>query len=72
MSSLQEGNIFICDYKRLEGVPTRVVNGKPLPLTAALCLFYKNPEDNLTPIAIQVHTPAPMAYLSDIDIRVKW
>uniref|UniRef100_A0A8C7Q947 Uncharacterized protein n=1 Tax=Oncorhynchus mykiss TaxID=8022 RepID=A0A8C7Q947_ONCMY len=53
-TEMQEGNIFICDYKRLEGVPTRVVNGKPLPLTAALCLFYKNPEDKLLPIAIQL------------------
>ncbi|CAB1340077.1 unnamed protein product [Coregonus sp. 'balchen'] len=49
-----EGNIFLCDYKRLKGVPTRVVNGKPLSLTAALCLFYKNPEDKLLPIAIQL------------------
>nr|XP_046154652.1 hydroperoxide isomerase ALOXE3-like [Oncorhynchus gorbuscha] len=53
-TEMQEGNIFLCDYKRLEGVPTRVVNGKPLPLTAALCLFYKNPEDKLLPIAIQL------------------
>ncbi|XP_041717048.1 hydroperoxide isomerase ALOXE3 [Coregonus clupeaformis] len=51
---MQEGNIFLCDYKRLKGVPTRVVNGKPLSLTAALCLFYKNPEDKLLPIAIQL------------------
>ncbi|XP_055741248.1 hydroperoxide isomerase ALOXE3-like [Salvelinus fontinalis] len=53
-TEMKKGNIFICDYKRLEGVPTRVVNGEPLPLTAALCLFYNNPEDNLTPIAIQL------------------
>uniref|UniRef100_A0A8C7MM60 Hydroperoxide isomerase ALOXE3 n=1 Tax=Oncorhynchus kisutch TaxID=8019 RepID=A0A8C7MM60_ONCKI len=53
-TEMKEGNIFLCDYKRLEGVPTRVVNGKPLPLTAALCLFYKNPEDKLLPIAIQL------------------
>uniref|UniRef100_A0A8C7MMU4 Uncharacterized protein n=1 Tax=Oncorhynchus kisutch TaxID=8019 RepID=A0A8C7MMU4_ONCKI len=52
-TEMKKGNIFICDYKRLEGVPTRVVNGEPLPLTAALCLFYNNPEDNLIPIAIQ-------------------
>ncbi|KAJ8009631.1 hypothetical protein DPEC_G00090920 [Dallia pectoralis] len=51
---MQKGNIFLCDYKRLEGVPTRVVNGQPLPLTAALCLFYKNPEGQLMPIAIQL------------------
>uniref|UniRef100_A0A673YE95 Hydroperoxide isomerase ALOXE3-like n=1 Tax=Salmo trutta TaxID=8032 RepID=A0A673YE95_SALTR len=53
-TEMKEGNIFLCDYKRLEGVPTRVVNGKPLSLTAALCLFYKNPEDKLLPIAIQL------------------
>ncbi|XP_062323301.1 hydroperoxide isomerase ALOXE3-like [Osmerus eperlanus] len=50
----KEGNIFICDYKKLEGLPTRVVNGEPLPLTPGLCLFYKNPEDKLLPIAIQL------------------
>uniref|UniRef100_A0A4W5NZ65 Si:dkey-17e16.9 n=1 Tax=Hucho hucho TaxID=62062 RepID=A0A4W5NZ65_9TELE len=53
-TEMKKGNIFICDYKRLENVPTRVVNGEPLPLTAALCLFYNNPEDNLIPIAIQL------------------
>lgn len=51
---IKNGNIFLCDYKKLDGLPTRVVNGKPLPVTPALCLFYKNPEDKLMPIAIQL------------------
>uniref|UniRef100_A0A3P8YHS2 Uncharacterized protein n=1 Tax=Esox lucius TaxID=8010 RepID=A0A3P8YHS2_ESOLU len=52
---MRKGNLFLCDYKRLQGVPTYEVNGKPLPLTAAFCLFYKNPEDKLLPIAIQLN-----------------
>ncbi|CAL8360227.1 unnamed protein product [Lota lota] len=36
----QKGNIFLCDYKSVEGLPTRVVERKPLPLTAAPCLLY--------------------------------
>uniref|UniRef100_A0A8C2ZFN6 Uncharacterized protein n=1 Tax=Cyclopterus lumpus TaxID=8103 RepID=A0A8C2ZFN6_CYCLU len=58
-SSLQEevkkGNIFLSDQKKMEGIPPRAYNGKPLHVTAGLCLLYLNPENKLMPIAIQLH-----------------
>ncbi|XP_059917629.1 hydroperoxide isomerase ALOXE3-like [Gadus macrocephalus] len=51
---IQKGNIFLCDYKSLEGLPTRVVEGNSLPLTAALCLLYLDTAGTLKPIAIQL------------------
>ncbi|XP_068580558.1 hydroperoxide isomerase ALOXE3-like [Cebidichthys violaceus] len=58
-SSLQEelkkGNIFLCDQKKMDGIPPRSYNGEPLHVTAGLCLFYVNPENKLMPIAIQLH-----------------
>ena len=52
--ALQKGNVFLCDYKTLDGVPCRVYNGETLTVSAGLCLLYKNPKDELRPIAIQV------------------
>ncbi|XP_056150894.1 polyunsaturated fatty acid lipoxygenase ALOX8-like [Lampris incognitus] len=51
---MKMGNIFICDYKIMEGLPTKVIDGKPVPLTAALTLLYLNREKKLMPIAIQL------------------
>uniref|UniRef100_A0A3B5A0L5 Si:dkey-17e16.9 n=1 Tax=Stegastes partitus TaxID=144197 RepID=A0A3B5A0L5_9TELE len=31
---IKMGNIFISDYKIMEGLPTRVIDGKPVPVTA--------------------------------------
>ncbi|KAM4618195.1 hydroperoxide isomerase ALOXE3-like [Polymixia lowei] len=53
-TEMKKGNIFLCDYKIMEGLPTRVVKGEPLPLTAALCLLYVNSKNQLKPIAIQL------------------
>ncbi|CAI5683813.1 hydroperoxide isomerase ALOXE3 [Oreochromis aureus] len=50
-----KGNIFICDQKIMDGIPTRTYDGHPLHVTAGLCLFYMNPENKLMPIAIQLH-----------------
>ena len=51
---LQKGNIFIIDYKIMDGLPTRVVDDKLAARTAPLCLLYLNTEKKLQPIAIQV------------------
>ncbi|KAE8300251.1 Arachidonate 15-lipoxygenase B [Larimichthys crocea] len=59
MEEMQKGNIFLCDYKRLDGVTPNVINGKNQYLMAPLVLLHKTPEDKLMPIAIQLkQTPA--------------
>ncbi|TKS68301.1 Hydroperoxide isomerase ALOXE3 [Collichthys lucidus] len=59
MEEMQKGNIFLCDYKRLDGVTPNVINGKKQYLMAPLVLLHKTPEDKLMPIAIQLkQTPA--------------
>uniref|UniRef100_A0A3B3U5B5 Arachidonate 12-lipoxygenase, 12R-type-like n=1 Tax=Poecilia latipinna TaxID=48699 RepID=A0A3B3U5B5_9TELE len=52
---MEEGNIFLCDQKIMDGIPTRQKDGNPLYVAAGLCLFYKNPEGKLLPIAIQLY-----------------
>ncbi|CAB1460032.1 unnamed protein product [Pleuronectes platessa] len=55
---MERGNIFLCDYKRLDGVTANNVNGKKQYLMAPLVLLHKR-EDKLMPIAIQLkQTPA--------------
>uniref|UniRef100_A0A8C5WDM0 Uncharacterized protein n=1 Tax=Leptobrachium leishanense TaxID=445787 RepID=A0A8C5WDM0_9ANUR len=57
---LEEGNLFLADYKILEGIPPNTINGKPQYITAPLCLFWKSAEDHLLPLAIQLgQTPGP-------------
>ncbi|KAJ8000756.1 hypothetical protein DPEC_G00183640 [Dallia pectoralis] len=51
---MQDGNIFLVDYNRLDGVTANVINDKQHYLTAPLCLFYKNSQKKLMPIAIQL------------------
>ncbi|TWW68834.1 hydroperoxide isomerase ALOXE3-like [Takifugu flavidus] len=51
---LQKGNIFIFDAKKMDGLPGREYEGKPLQVTPGLCLFYVNAEKKLMPIAIQL------------------
>ncbi|KAF3852552.1 hypothetical protein F7725_005907 [Dissostichus mawsoni] len=54
-----DGNIFLCDYKRLDGLKANVINGKQQYLMAPLVLLHKTPDDKLMPIAIQLkQTPA--------------
>lgn len=56
---MKRGNIFLCDYKCLEGVKANIVNGKPQYLMAPLVLLHKTPDDKMMPIAIQLkQTPA--------------
>ncbi|KAJ3582929.1 hypothetical protein NHX12_000092 [Muraenolepis orangiensis] len=51
---MKNGNIFFCDYKTLDGIQTRVYNGEQLVVATGFCLLYMNPENKLTPIAIQL------------------
>ncbi|KAM9798188.1 hydroperoxide isomerase ALOXE3-like [Neosynchiropus ocellatus] len=52
---LQEGNMFIVDHRRMEGIATRVHNGERLPVADGFCLLYLNPDKKLKPIAIQLY-----------------
>ncbi|XP_030261042.1 hydroperoxide isomerase ALOXE3-like [Sparus aurata] len=52
---MEKGNIFLCDYERMDGLPTRMYHGQSLHVTGGLCLFYMNPGNKLRPIAIQLH-----------------
>ncbi|XP_061535760.1 arachidonate 12-lipoxygenase, 12R-type-like [Phycodurus eques] len=56
---LTQGNIYLCDYKNLDGFPANTVEGIQQYLTAPLVLFHKRDDDKLMPIAIQLkQTPA--------------
>ncbi|XP_033828565.1 arachidonate 12-lipoxygenase, 12R-type-like [Periophthalmus magnuspinnatus] len=56
---MQKGNIYLCDYKTLDGVMTNVINEKRQYLVAPLVLLHKTPDDKLKPIAIQLkQTPS--------------
>ncbi|KAL7387898.1 hypothetical protein ABVT39_003151 [Epinephelus coioides] len=71
---MQKGNIFISDYKIMEGLPTKVINGKPIPVTAAICLLYLNPEGKLLPIAIQLgqHPSEETPIFLPSDLESDW
>nr|XP_033478843.1 hydroperoxide isomerase ALOXE3-like [Epinephelus lanceolatus] len=58
-NEMENGNIFLCDYKRLEGVKANTIHGKQQYLMAPLVLLHKTPDDELMPVAIQLkQTPA--------------
>ncbi|XP_060914742.1 hydroperoxide isomerase ALOXE3-like [Labrus mixtus] len=68
---LKKGNIYLCDYKLLDGVEANTINGKKQYLMAPLVLLHKTPEDKMMPIAIQLkQTPGednPIFYPSDTE-----
>ncbi|XP_076004151.1 polyunsaturated fatty acid lipoxygenase ALOX15B-like [Genypterus blacodes] len=51
---VKKGNIYLCDYKCLDGVETNVIHGKKQYLMAPLVLLHKTADDKLLPIAIQL------------------
>ncbi|XP_046906892.1 polyunsaturated fatty acid lipoxygenase ALOX15B-like isoform X2 [Hypomesus transpacificus] len=51
---IKKGNIYLVDYKQLDGVTANVINGKQQYLTAPLVLLQKTPDHKLIPIAIQL------------------
>ncbi|XP_043077296.1 hydroperoxide isomerase ALOXE3 isoform X2 [Puntigrus tetrazona] len=51
---MKQGNIFLCDYKRLADLQTQLTNGRQQYVAAPLCLLYKNQVGKLLPIAIQL------------------
>ncbi|XP_059197394.1 hydroperoxide isomerase ALOXE3-like [Centropristis striata] len=56
---MKKGNIFLCDYKRLDGLKANTIYGKKQYLMAPLVLLHKTPDDKIMPIAIQLkQTPA--------------
>uniref|UniRef100_A0A1B8XZG1 Arachidonate lipoxygenase 3 n=1 Tax=Xenopus tropicalis TaxID=8364 RepID=A0A1B8XZG1_XENTR len=54
-AELQNGNIFLADYKILEGIPTNVINGERQYLAAPMCLLWKSKNNYIVPIAIQLN-----------------
>nr|XP_024655336.1 arachidonate 15-lipoxygenase B-like [Maylandia zebra] len=55
---MMKGNIFLCDYKLLDGVDANTINGEQQFLMAPLVLLQKTNDDKLMPIAIQLKQKA--------------
>ncbi|XP_078808565.1 polyunsaturated fatty acid lipoxygenase ALOX8-like isoform X2 [Oryzias latipes] len=53
-SEMEKGNIFLCDYKILDGVETNTINDKKQYLAAPLVLLHQTEEEMMMPIAIQL------------------
>ncbi|KAM4746625.1 LOW QUALITY PROTEIN: arachidonate 12-lipoxygenase, 12R-type-like [Anableps anableps] len=49
---MKKGNIFLCDYKMLDGVKPNIIDGKQQYLAAPL--LHQTPDDKLMSIAIQL------------------
>ncbi|XP_004376065.1 arachidonate 12-lipoxygenase, 12R-type [Trichechus manatus latirostris] len=59
-AELEKGNIYLADYRILEGIPTIELNGRKQHCCVPLCLLYSDPEGKMMPIAIQLsQTPGP-------------
>ncbi|XP_033940092.1 polyunsaturated fatty acid lipoxygenase ALOX15B-like isoform X1 [Pseudochaenichthys georgianus] len=56
---IKKGNIFLCDYKLLDGLKANIISRKQQYMAAPLVLLHKTPDDKLKPVAIQLkQTPA--------------
>ncbi|XP_077575061.1 polyunsaturated fatty acid lipoxygenase ALOX15B-like isoform X2 [Stigmatopora nigra] len=51
---MEKGNIYLCDFKNLDGVPANIIDGDQQYMMAPLVLLHKRPDNNLVPIAIQL------------------
>ncbi|XP_033986242.1 arachidonate 8S-lipoxygenase-like isoform X1 [Trematomus bernacchii] len=59
VEEMKKGNIFLCDYKLLDGLTPNIIDGKQQYMAAPLVLLHKTPHDELMPLAIQLNqTPA--------------
>uniref|UniRef100_A0A8C0UTQ3 Hydroperoxide isomerase ALOXE3-like n=1 Tax=Cyanistes caeruleus TaxID=156563 RepID=A0A8C0UTQ3_CYACU len=57
---LQEGRIFIVDYKVLEDIPPDTIYGRQQYVAAPICLLHQGTDGLLRPIAVQLsQTPGP-------------
>lgn len=54
MTSLQKGNIYLADYRILDGIPTVELNGQQQYHCAPICLLHLDSQGHMMPIAIQV------------------
>lgn len=67
---LQKGNIYLADYRILEGIPTIELNGRKQHHCAPLCLLHFGSEGNMMPIAIQVPGVQAWGPVSMLPMRV--
>ncbi|XP_077460567.1 hydroperoxide isomerase ALOXE3-like [Stigmatopora argus] len=51
---LKYGNIYLCDFKNLDGMRANIVDGVQQHLMAPLVLLHQRSDDTLMPIAIQL------------------
>uniref|UniRef100_G1RFH9 Arachidonate 12-lipoxygenase, 12R type n=1 Tax=Nomascus leucogenys TaxID=61853 RepID=G1RFH9_NOMLE len=59
-AELEKGNIYLADYRIMEGIPTVELSGRKQHHCAPLCLLHFGPEGKMLPIAIQLsQTPGP-------------
>ncbi|XP_067879849.1 polyunsaturated fatty acid 5-lipoxygenase-like isoform X2 [Heterodontus francisci] len=69
---IQNGNIFIVNYKALNGIPANVISDVQQYLAAPICLLYFDKQNRMMPIAIQLNqTPGknnPIFLPSDAEL----
>ena len=73
-NEMDEGRVYIIDYKILEKVSTGEQNGKKIQLAVPFCLFYVREDDQFVPIAIQLGRNPGFDYpiWSPLDKPLDW